>query len=182
MPSRQTQNLMRIDRWGYVAAGLALLAWGAQRRSVARGGALGAGGWLLYQAYTGRNPMFDPLGIRVNPNPEETEAAETIVVDEAVTVGKPREEVYRFWRDIDNLKRLSPRIESVEALDERRSRWRVRGPHGGSVDWESEIVRDDPGREIVWRTTRQREIANFGSVRFEDAPGDRGTIVKVHLD
>ena len=182
MPARDTINLTRMDRWGHVGAGLALLAWGLQRRSLARGGALGLGGWLLYQAYTGNNPMLTPLGIRVNRNPAESEAAETMIVEEAVTIGKPREEIYRFWRDLDNLKRFAPRLQNVEVLDERRSRWKVQGPHGGVVDWDSEITRDDPGREIAWRTTQDREITNFGSVSFVDAAGGRGTIVRVHLE
>jgi uncharacterized membrane protein len=182
MPTRDTINLTQIDRWGYVGAGLALLAWGLQRRTLARGGALGIGGWLLYQAYTGNNPMFKPLGIRVNRNPAESEASETILVDETITIGKPRADIYRFWRDLNNLNRFAPDLQSVEVLDERRSRWKVKGPHGGILEWDSEITRDDPEREIAWRTTHNREVTNFGSVSFVDAPGGRGTIVKVHLE
>jgi uncharacterized membrane protein len=182
MQRRHTLNLTRLDRWGYVAGGLALLAWGLGRRSLTRGGAAGLGGWLLYQAYTGNNPMLRPLRIRVNPRPEEADAAETIVLDEVIAIGKPPDEVYRFWREIDNLPRIAPRLRGLEVLDERRSRWRVQDPRGGTVHWEAEITRDEPGREIAWRTTREREITHFGDVRFEDAPGSRGSIVRVHLE
>ncbi|MBX6392879.1 MAG: hypothetical protein IRY96_05365, partial [Burkholderiales bacterium] len=64
MQTRDKINLMQIDRWGYVAGGLALLGWGLRRRNWIGGSAAGLGGWLLYQAYTGYNPMFRPLGIR----------------------------------------------------------------------------------------------------------------------
>src|SRR3954464_12240903 len=100
-------NLMRADRVGYVVGGIALIAWALRRPSVARAGAAGVGGWLLYQAYTGRNPMFKPLGIRVNPAPAEVEAAETIVVDEAITISCPRPQVYQFLQRAENLPALA---------------------------------------------------------------------------
>ena len=182
MRTRDRVNLMQVDRWGYVAAGVALLAWGLRRRGLAGGGAGGIAAWLMYQAYTGNNPMFEPLDIRVNRHPVETGACETIVIDDALTIGKPREEVYRFWRNLENLPRFAPWVRRVDVLDERRSEWEVEGPHGGAVHWESEITRDTPNEEIEWRTTANRSIANFGSVSFRDAPAGRGTIVRVHLE
>lgn len=182
MRTRDRVNLMQVDRWGYVAAGVALLAWGLRRRGLVGGSAGGIAAWLMYQAYTGNNPMFEPLDIRVNRHPGETGARETIVIDDALTVGKPREEVYRFWRNLQNLPRFAPWVRRVDVLDERRSEWEVEGPHGGVVHWESEITRDTPNEEIEWRTTANRSIANFGSVSFRDAPAGRGTIVRVHLE
>jgi len=162
MQTRDRVNLMQVDRWGYVAAGVALLAWGLRRRGVLGGSAGGMAAWLMYQAYTGNNPMFEPLDIRVNR--------------------KPREEVYRFWRNLENLPRFAPHVLRVRVEDERRSYWEIEGPHGGSVEWESEITRDTPNEEIQWRTTAHRKITNFGSVSFRDAPAGRGTIVRVHLE
>jgi uncharacterized membrane protein len=182
MQHRHTLNLTRLDRWGYVAGGLALLAWGLGRRSLTRGSAAGLGGWLLYQAYTGNNPMFEPLGIRVNPQPEDADAHETIVHDEPIVIGKSADEVYRFWRDLNNLPRIAPKLKALEVLDQRHSRWHVQDPRGGTVQWEAEITRDEPGREIAWRTTHERQITHFGDVRFENAPGGRGSIVRVHLE
>ena len=76
---RERRNLTRVDRLGYIVGGMALMVWALRRPSWGRGAAGGMGGWLLYQAYTGDNPMFRPLGIRVNPQPAEPLAAETIV-------------------------------------------------------------------------------------------------------
>jgi len=182
MRTRDRVNLMQVDRWGYVAAGVALLAWGLRRRGVLGGSAGGMAAWLMYQAYTGNNPMFEPLDIRVNRQPSAIDAKETIVVEDALTIGKPREEVYRFWRNLENLPRFAPHVLRVRVEDERRSYWEVEGPHGASVEWESEITRDTPNEEIEWRTTANRKIANFGSVSFRDAPAGRGTIVRVHLE
>lgn len=182
MSNRRPLNLTRVDRWGHVVGGLSLIAYGLRRATPAGGALAGVGGWLLYQAYTGNNPMFNPLNIRVNPRPAEARTRETIMIDAALTIARPREQIYRFWREVDNLPRVAPHLRSVEVLDERRSLWRVQVPHGGELEWESEITRDERNREIAWRTTMQRSVTNFGSVQFRDAPGGRGTIVKVHLE
>src|SRR6266850_6792267 len=100
---RAKRNLTRVDRLGYVVGGLALIVWALRRPTLTRTGAAGLGGWLLYQGYTGSNPMLRPLGIRVNPQPADTDATETIVVEEAITISRPRDEVYAFCRRAENL-------------------------------------------------------------------------------
>lgn len=181
MSNRRPLNLTRVDRWSYVASGLSLVAWGLRRASPGGGALAGVGGWLLYQAYTGNNPMFNPLNIRVNPNPREADAKETVMVDASLTIGKPRDQIYRFWKQLDNLPRIAPQVRSIDMLDDRRSHWRVKFPTG-EVEWDSEITRDEENREIAWRTTMNQSVVNFGSVQFRDAPGGRGSLVKVHLE
>jgi uncharacterized membrane protein len=181
MHDRNGINLMRVDRAAYIAAGVALFAWAARRPGLASGTGAAAGAMLLYQAYTGRNPMFGPLGIRVNQHPAEADARETIVIDEMVAVSAPPERVYDFWRHLPNLGQIAPRLRDVEVRDDRRSRWRVDTP-AGVIEWDAEITQDIPGREIAWRTTRRRALTNFGTIRFTPAPGARGTIVRVHLE
>lgn len=175
-------NLTRVDRWAYVAGGLALVAWGLSRRGAVRTGAAGLGGWLLYQAYSGYNPMFEPLGIRVNREPAESEAGETIVLDQAITINADRQTLYDYWRDFTNLPNFAPRLTRVEVLDDRNSRWHVRAAQGREVVWESEITHDRPGSEIAWRSLHNTALTHFGSVHFRDAPGGRGTVVAVHLE
>jgi len=175
-------NLTQIDRWGYVAGGLALMGWGLRRRGLTRGGAAGLGGWLLYQAYTGYNPMFRPLGIRVNREPAERIAHETIVLDQAITIKSSREELYRFWRDVSNVPSFAPRVLRVEAIDDTHSRWYLQAVGTKEAVWASAITRDQPGVEIAWRATRANTPSHFGSVEFRDASGGRGNVVAVHLE
>ncbi|HYL90993.1 MAG TPA: hypothetical protein VEU32_19745, partial [Burkholderiales bacterium] len=94
---------MRSDRVGYVVGGAVLIAWALRRPSLARAALAGLGGWLLYQAYTGSTPVLKPLGIRVNRRPAETALVETVVVKEAITIARPRDEVYAFWQRRENL-------------------------------------------------------------------------------
>lgn len=103
-------------------------------------------------------------------------------VCKSVTVNKPPEEVYAFWRELGNLPKFMYHVESVEALSQQRSRWTVKAPAGGTVRWEAEITADSPGQLMSWRTTDDSDVANLGTVFFEPRPGKRGTIVRVDLE
>ncbi len=90
-------------------------------------------------------------------------------------------EVYEFWRNFENLPRFMKHLESVQETAEGRSRWVAKGPAGTTVEWEAMMVADDPGRVITWRSLEDSDVDNAGAVRFERAPGGRGTIVKVNI-
>jgi uncharacterized membrane protein len=47
--------------------------------------------------------------------------SEEELVERSVTINRPRDELYAFWRDFRNLALMMENIESVTALDERRS-------------------------------------------------------------
>ncbi|HKR14524.1 MAG TPA: SRPBCC family protein [Pyrinomonadaceae bacterium] len=96
-------------------------------------------------------------------------------------VNREPHEVYQFWRRFENLPRFMKHLESVEETLEGRSRWIAKGPAGTTVEWEAVIVADDPGRVITWRSLENSDVDNAGAVRFEAAPGGRGTIVKVNI-
>jgi uncharacterized membrane protein len=105
-----------------------------------------------------------------------------IRVRKAITVQRPRSEVFRFWRDFSNLPRFMEHLESVEVLDDRRSHWKAKAPAGASVEWDAEIVDERRNELIAWRSLQNADVANRGSVRFVDAPGRRGTEVHVELE
>jgi uncharacterized membrane protein len=107
-------------------------------------------------------------------------AEEGIHVITAITVNRPRDEVYRYWRDLENLPKFMAHLESVTVVGD-RSRWRAKGPLGIAVDWEAEVVADQPSEYIAWRSCAGSDVPNEGSVRFFDAPGGRGTEVRVEL-
>jgi len=73
-------------------------------------------------------------------------------------------------------------LESVEDLGGGRSRWVAAGPAGMRVEWEAEIINDVPNETIAWRSVEGSQIDNAGAVRFQPAPGDRGTEIRVTLE
>ncbi|MEU5781324.1 SRPBCC family protein [Micromonospora lupini] len=107
--------------------------------------------------------------------------ARVIRIRIAVTVNRSPAEAYRFWRDMENLPKFMAHLESVRADDLRRSHWVARGPAGRHVEWDAEIIDDQPNRSITWRSLPGTRVANAGRVLFVPAPGDRGTEVRVHL-
>lgn len=96
-------------------------------------------------------------------------------------VNRPPDEVYRFWRSFENLPRFMKHLESVQDVGNGRSRWKATGPAGMEVEWEAVIIADVPGEVITWRSIEYSDVDNAGAVRFEEAPGGRGTIVKVNI-
>ena len=102
-------------------------------------------------------------------------------IERVTTVNKPVHEVYDFWRHFENFPRFMRHLESVEKLDERRSRWRATAPAGQTVEWEAELLEDRPDEWIAWRSVPGSQIENSGSVRFAPAPGGRGTELRVQL-
>jgi uncharacterized membrane protein len=104
-----------------------------------------------------------------------------IQVHKAITVNKPLEEVYRFWRNFQNLPRFMSHLESVQVTGERQSHWKVKAPAGTTVEWDAEIIDDRPNEQISWRSLEGADVDNSGTVRFQPAPKGRGTEVHVEL-
>jgi len=102
-------------------------------------------------------------------------------ITRAITVNRPVDEVYRFWRDFQNLPRFMRHLEAVRVLDGNRSRWTAKGPVGTTIEWDAEIVEDVPNERIAWRSLEGAQLSNAGRVRFAPAPGGRGTEVHVEM-
>ena len=100
----------------------------------------------------------------------------------SLTVNKSPEECYAFWRNFENLPQFMRHLESVTILDDRRSHWKAKAPAGTSVEWDAETIDDRPNELISWRSTEDADVYNAGTVRFERAPGRRGTEVRVELE
>ena len=98
-------------------------------------------------------------------------------VSATVTIQRTPVQVYAAWRNLHDLPRFIDSLSAVRALDERRSRWTAKAPAGLTVEWDAEIVDDQPGERIAWRTVPGSDIEHEGSVTFRAAPGQRGTEV-----
>jgi uncharacterized membrane protein len=103
-----------------------------------------------------------------------------VEIRRAVTIDRPREEVYEFWRNFENLPRFMEHLVSVQVLDDRRSRWKARVPAGSTVEWDAEINDDRPNELITWRSLGSAGLPNTGTVRFLPSP-QGGTEVRIEL-
>jgi uncharacterized membrane protein len=106
----------------------------------------------------------------------------TTQVKNSLIINRPPEELYRFWRNFENLPEIMHHLESVKVKGDGRSHWVAKAPAGTSVEWDAEVTEDRPNELIAWRSLEGSDVDNSGSVRFEPAPGRRGTIVKVEIN
>jgi uncharacterized membrane protein len=103
-------------------------------------------------------------------------------VTATTTVNKPPQEVYRYWRDLEHLPAFMAHVREVRSLDGgKRSHWVAEAPGRRTIEWDADVVEDQPDRLIRWRSTGDADIQNAGEVQFQPAPGGRGTEVRVHL-
>lgn len=103
------------------------------------------------------------------------------IVGRTVTINRPRQELFAFWRDLTNLPQFMHAIERVEHLDDQRSRWVVKAPAGQEVTLETELDGVIQNESIGWRSTEQSQIRTTGKVSFADAPAGRGTVVSAEI-
>ena len=177
-------NVGRVERYASAGVGGLLALWGLRRGGV--GGALLAalGGGLLYRGVTGHCDLYQALGVNTDqPGSEPATsipAGHGVKVEESVTVNRPVGEVYRFWRNLENLPRFMDNLESVK-VEGNRSHWVAKAPLGASVSWDAEIINEKPDELIAWRSLEGSTVSTAGSVHFTPAQGGRATEVRVNL-
>ena len=98
----------------------------------------------------------------------------------AATILAPREQVYQYWRQWENLPRFSRNLKAVEDLGDGQTRWTAEGPDG-DVTWMAKTLADVPNERIAWQSIHDTKVPNEGLVQFADAPGERGTEVVVEM-
>ncbi len=178
-------NINSVERWGSLAAGAALAAYGLGRRG--SGGLVLAalGGLLLQRAITGHCHVYRAMGVNTAGDRSDTRRAlggrAGVHVDEAVTINRPIEELYYFWRNLENLPKFMRHLESVERITDTLSRWRAKGPAGTTVEWNAEIINEVRNQVIGWKSIEGSDVVSAGSVSFEDDGPGRGTRVRVRL-
>jgi uncharacterized membrane protein len=104
-----------------------------------------------------------------------------IRVTQTIIVERSPDEVYRYWRDFENFPKFMNHLQSVTVTGGRRSHWVATGPAGKTFEWDAEMIDDQPGRRISWRSLPGSQVEHTGTVSFERATGDRGTMIRVEL-
>lgn len=182
---RSGRNISDTEKWLSIAAGTGLALYGLKQRQSAGWMMAAIGGMLLQRGATGHCHVYEAFGLNTAGTGEDTRRAlrgsAGTVVEESVTINRPVEELYRFWRNLENLPQFMTHLEKVERVTDTLSRWRAKGPGGASVEWNAEIINEVPNRVIGWRSIEGSDVVNAGSVNFEEVGPGRGTRVRVHL-
>jgi uncharacterized membrane protein len=99
----------------------------------------------------------------------------------SVTIGKPVEEVFQFWRNFQNLPFFMKDLSDVQVLSDKKSHWTVEVKAGLKFEWDAVITDEIPGEMITWKSMEGSSVQTNGTVTFEKAPADRGTIVHLAM-
>jgi uncharacterized membrane protein len=167
-------NVGLWDRWLSMAVGTVLATKGLFRRWPGGLVLTLGGGYLVYRGWTGRCSTYRAMGVESVDQP-------VVDVHQQVTVAREPDEVYRFWRDFNNLPKFIKHLARVTPTGDGRAHWVVQLPGGYDIAWDTEIVEDREGVQFVCEPTAGQDIEGRGEIHFNQAPGDRGTEVHVRL-
>lgn len=177
-------NVGRNERIISIAAGGVLGLIGLTRRSLPGLGLAALGGGLICRGVSGHCQAYEAMHVNTAQQPHapmtSVPAGHGIKIEESIIIQAPREELFRFWRKLDNLPRFMRHLESVTVIDDDRSHWIARAPLGLHVAWDALIHTEREGAMISWRSLPGGMIDTAGSVHFEPA-GIDGTDVSVVL-
>jgi uncharacterized membrane protein len=181
---REQRSMSTPARVASGLAGAALLALSLRRKRL-RSVLIPVATGLLTRAVSGKPALkLDKLtkgsaGRSTSPV-ASIRRGEGIKVEHSVIINRPVVEVYRFWRNFENLPRFMDHLESVTVLDENTSHWVAKGPAATTVEWDAVIHNEIDDELIAWRTRPGAEVSSAGSVHF--TPVGRGaTEVRVVL-
>ena len=160
-------------RVSVLGGGIALLA-ATRLRGVLRAVPLLIGTELIKRGVTAHSYLYGATGIDAG-----TERA-PIRSERTVTIARPREELYRAWRNVENFPKFMKNLIEVKE-NGNRTHWVAEGPGGVPVEWETEITDEREPERIAWRTVQGSPLSMDGHILFITAPGDKGTEVKVVL-
>ena len=99
------------------------------------------------------------------------------LIGRTVSINRPRQELYEFWRELQNLPRFMENIRSITVSDSNRSHWVVEAPAGRQVEWDAVLTEDQPGSLLAWESVEGASVRNSGRIEFKDSTNGRGTLV-----
>ncbi len=108
-------------------------------------------------------------------------AGASTTVEESVIIDRPPQQIYDFWRNFENLPQFMDNIESVTKINEVRSHWVIKAPAGASIEFNSLVTEDIPGRLIAWKSEEGASVPNRGRVEFIETSDGAGTNVRATI-
>ncbi len=155
---RAGQNINETERWVSMAAGVGLAAYGISRRNPVGWVLAGLGALVFRRGFTGHCDAYKMLGVNTAGDGSDTRAQlggpAGVIVEERITINRPVEELYRFWRNLENLPRVMHHLESVERITDTLSRWRAKGLAGMELEWNAEIINEVGNKVIGWHPSK----------------------------
>lgn len=134
-----------------------------------------SGAGLIIRGISGYCPIYNHFDIDGNKTT-------SVNIRTTFIVNKPRNEVYAFWRKLENLPLFMRHLETVQEIDNKKSHWEAKIPNNMlTIKWEAEIVKEEQDKLLSWQSLPGATVENAGKVEFRDALGDRGTELRIMI-
>ena len=153
----------QIQRWLPLVAAGALAAYALQR-GLRRRRPLKGTGYISDRHSDTRQKLGGARGLHV---------------EHAVLIHKRASQLFRYWRNLENLPKFMQHLESVAMREEGISHWVAKGPAGMRVEWDAQIINEVEDKLIAWQSLRGSDISTAGSVTFDETDGN--TVVHIHM-
>jgi len=169
-PDWQQQNWSPATRLLSSVGGSLLTLYGLTRRGVAKPVLSTAGLVLTARGMTNLDTR-SLLGLSSGEN--------GIRVNKAINIFAPIDEVYQFWSNFENFPLFMNHVKEITTQGD-VSDWKVAGPAGSTVEFQSRVTQDIPNDLISWETLPDSQVRSAGFVRF-DENRDGSTRVTVQM-
>jgi uncharacterized membrane protein len=182
----QAINVGKTERTLSTLSGLAIIALAMRTRGW-KGVALAlVGANMLVRGSTGYCWIYKALGINTAVGSEGRQIAipheQGVRVERSIIIRRPLSEVYRFWRNLENLPRFMEMLDSVRVLNDGVSRWTVTGPAGVKLTWDAVVINEQQNKLLAWRSKEGAQVANSGTVTFRPTADGQGTILNLKME
>jgi uncharacterized membrane protein len=168
-------NVGNAERIVSAVTGATLIAFGLRKRGGSGTALALLGGGLLYRGASGHCDVLAALGMSTAGEAPGVQLRETI------TINAPADELYRFWRPLENLPLFMEHLVSVKRTGPLESHWVAQAPAGKTIEWDARITAEEDGRFLAWESLPGSDVTHKGAVDFRMAPGGRGTVVQVSM-
>jgi uncharacterized membrane protein len=158
-----TSRTGQIQRWLPVFAAGALAAYALQRGLRRRRPVKGTG-FIADRDSDTRQKLGGSRGVHV---------------EHSVLIHKRAAQLFRYWRNFENLPKFMQHLESVAMREEGVSHWVAKGPAGTKVEWDARIINEVEDKLIAWQSLKGSDISTAGSVNFDENDGN--TVVHIHM-
>ncbi len=167
-------NVGKTERIISLAAGAFLYSASAKGKQNIIKKAIRYGGiYFLYRGASGNCPLTAIL-----KKQEFEKHSPAVNIRTCFIVRAPRKLAYDSWRKLEKLPRFLKHIKNIRVTDESHSRWILRTPGSmPAIEWNAEIIDQEEGRELSWRSMPGSRIETAGKINFADTTG--GTEVNV---
>jgi uncharacterized membrane protein len=91
------------------------------------------------------------------------------IIEATVGIDCPVEEVFKYYRDFENLPSFLGDVMAVEQIGPATSRWTIQGPLGIRTKWTTRVTEERPNELIRYETVTSPGLRTYWEIYF--APG-----------